>query len=244
MEPLLYRDLVGWYHLLDPVSDHADEAAVFESAFERAVDSPATLLELGAGAGNNASFLKGRFACTLTDLSEDMLALSRARNPSCEHLVGDMRTLRLGRTFDCVLVHDAISYMTTSEDLSAALRTAFVHTRPGGAALFVPDCVREDFREHHGVITGEDGERSLRCLEWHRDPDPSDDSYVVDFAFLLRENGRVRAAHDRHVQGLFARDRWLKLLAEAGFEAETRDAIFLGRRPPGQAVVRSPQEIR
>ena len=231
MEPLLYRDLVGWYHLLDPASDHADEALSFESEFENAVPSPRTLLELGAGAGNNASFLKRRFDCTLTDLSEDMLALSRARNPSCEHLAGDMRTLRLGRAFDCVLVHDAISYMTSCEDLSAALRTAFVHTRPGGAAIFVPDCVREDFREHHGLISGEDGERSLRGLEWHRDPDPSDDACVVDFAFLLRENGTVRAVHDRHVQGLFARERWLELLTEAGFEAEARDAIFLGRCP-------------
>ena len=35
---------------------------------------------------------------TLVDLSEEMLAVSRELNPECEHLQGDMRTLRLGRT--------------------------------------------------------------------------------------------------------------------------------------------------
>jgi len=35
-----------------------------------------------------------------------MLELSRTINPELEHLVGDMRTIRLGRTFDAVLIHD------------------------------------------------------------------------------------------------------------------------------------------
>ncbi len=33
---------------------------------------------------------------------------SRELNPDCEHVLGDMRTLRLGRTFDAVFVHDAV----------------------------------------------------------------------------------------------------------------------------------------
>ena len=48
-----------------------------------------------------------------------MLALSATLNPECEHLEGDMRTLRLGRTFDVVFIHDAISYLTTEDDLRA-----------------------------------------------------------------------------------------------------------------------------
>ena len=123
-------------------------------------------------------------------------------------------------TFDTVLVHDAVTYMTCEGDLRAAIATAFAHTRPGGAALFAPDCVRETFREKSGVITGNDGDRSMRCLEWHWDPDSSDDTYIVDFAFLLREGHAIRAVHDRHVQGIFSRDRWLALLGGVGFEAE------------------------
>ena len=242
MEPLLYRDLVSWYHLVDPVADHKDEAECYGAALERgAFPAPVTVLELGSGAGNNASFLKKRFRMTLTDLSEDMLGLSRTLNPECEHLQGDMRTLRLGRVFDAVFVHDAVTYLTTEEDLLAAMHTAYAHVRPGGAALFAPDETRETFKEKSGVITGNDGARSLRCLEWHWDPDPADTSSICDFAFLLRDGDDVRAVHDRHVQGLFSRDRWLALLGVAGFTAElierpldevgTYDEVFLCRRP-------------
>ena len=222
MLPALYSDLIGWYHLVDPLGDHEEEADAFEAAFERTVDAPLdTLLELGAGAGHNAVHLKRRFRCTLSDLSEPMLSLNRTLNPECEHLQGDMRTLRLGRTFDAVLVHDAICYMATEDDLLAAARTAFVHTRAGGAAIFAPDCVRETFRETSEVISGDDGVRALRCVAWTWDPDPADSQAVVDFAFLLRQGTTVTAVHDRHVEGLFSRAEWERVLASAGYIVET-----------------------
>ena len=40
------------------------------------------------------------------------------------HHVGDLRSVRLGETFDAVLVHDAIDYMTTEVELRAAFETA------------------------------------------------------------------------------------------------------------------------
>jgi SAM-dependent methyltransferase len=239
--PLLYRDLVSWYQLVDPTQDHADEVHSYQAALERAASPPAeTLLELGAGAGNTAYFLKRRFRCTLTDLSEEMLALSRELNPECEHAVGDMRSLRLGREFDTVFVHDAIMYMLTEDDLLAAARTAFVHTRPGGAAVFAPDCVREHFRECTTTLSGESGERALRGLEWMWDPDPADDTFTVDYAFVLRESGNVKVVHDRHVEGFFMAATWRRILTSVGYTVELfdrplangrYDSVFICRRP-------------
>jgi SAM-dependent methyltransferase len=240
MQPLLYGELTPWYRLLDPVADHADEAAAYAAALERGgAVAGGTLLELGAGAGGNAFFIKRGYRCTLTDISPGMQALSRALNPECEHLPGDMRTLRLGRTFDAVMVHDAIAYMTTRGDLAAVAATAFAHTRPGGAALFAPDYVRESFRETSQLYTGDEGGRSLRCVEWVWDPDPADETYLAEYAFLLREHGGVRAVHDRHVEGLFPRAIWIDILTGAGYQVElvdrpfddtTTDSIFLCRR--------------
>jgi hypothetical protein len=152
-----------------------------------------------------------------------MLALSRTINPECEHVEGDMRTLRLGRAFDAAFVHDAVDYMTSRDDLRAAMQTAFVHLRPGGVALFVPDFIRERFapRTSHGG--NDEGTQGLRYLEWVWDPDPEDDTYVADFAYLLREeDGTVRVEHDRHECGVFPRATWLELLDGAGFTAESR----------------------
>lgn len=214
----LYADLTPWYRLLDPTEDHAEEAALYVAAFERVAPDATTLLELGAGAGNNAFFLKKRYRCTLTDISERMLDLSRAINPECEHLLGDMRTLRLDRTFDVVLVHDAIMYMTNERDLAAAIGTARRHTKLGGAAVFATDYVRETFAEATRVYEGAEGHRAMRCLDWTWDPDPTDDTYVVDYAFLLRDGTKVEAVHDEHVEGLFSLETWRRLLEGAGFE--------------------------
>lgn len=241
MRHLLYSDLVPWYDLLDPVADHAEEGDDFTVAFERAISpSPVTLLELGAGAGNNGFHLKRRFRCTLTDLSEDMLGLSRAQNPECEHVLGDMRTLRLGRVFDAVLVHDGICYMTSEADLRAVFVTAWEHLRPGGAAIFAPDLFRETFTDAADLHEGDDGDRSLRCLSWVWDPDPTDDVYSVEYAFLLRHGTEMMTAHDTHVEGLFSRATWERLLADVGFQVEALprpigdggyDSVFLARKP-------------
>ena len=221
--PKLYHELAEWFHLLTAPAEYAEEAEFYTRKLIEACDRPPrTILELGSGGGNNASHMKAKFEMTLTDLSQGMLELSRSLNPECEHIQGDMRTLRLGREFDAVFVHDAVVYMTTEEDLKAAIETAFVHCRRGGAALFAPDHVREKFKPYtdHGGHDGEDG-RGLRYLEWTWDPDPSDDTYTVDFAYLLREaDGSVRVEKDRHIEGVFSRDTWLRLLTEAGFKAE------------------------
>ena len=240
---LLYGDLVPWYRLFTPPGEYADEAASYRAAFEGAVTPPPqTLLELGAGAGHNAFHLKQRFRCTLTDLSDAMLSLSRELNPECEHQQGDMRTLRLGRQFDVVLVHDAVVYMLSEDDLTATMVTAFAHTRPGGAALFAPDDVTETFHEGTDFMTGQEGDRALRAIEWTWDPDPGDNRYTVEYAFLLRDGKRVTSVHDTHIEGLFPRATWVRLLTAAGFSVETvrrpvggeraSDEVFLARRPP------------
>jgi hypothetical protein len=111
----LYTELAMWWPLLSPPDDYLDEANFFHQVLVAAGLPPAsTLLELGCGGGgNNAVHLKAHLArVTLTNLSSHMLAVSRALNPDCEHLVRDMRTLRLGRAFDVVFIHDAIDYMT------------------------------------------------------------------------------------------------------------------------------------
>jgi SAM-dependent methyltransferase len=238
----MYTSLAGWFHLLTAPEDYAEEADIYLRTLAEALGArPRTLLELGSGGGNNASHFKRHVACTLVDLSPAMLEQSRGLNPECEHVQGDMRTVRLGRSFDAVFAHDAIDYMTSEDDLRAAVETAFAHLRPGGVALFVPDHTSESFAP--GIDSGgHDGpDRGLRYLEWTTDADPDDGTYEVEYAYLLRgADGSVAVEHERHVCGLFPRETWLGLLEQAGFEPWAtplelsdgwRGELFLGRRP-------------
>jgi hypothetical protein len=195
-----------------------------------------TLLELGSGGGNNASHLKSHFQVTLVDLAPGMLAVSQALNPDCEHHQGDMRSVRLGRQFDLVFIHDAIDYMTTEADLRQAMQTAYLHCRPGGAVLFAPDHTRENFKSQTGHGGHDRGERSLRYLEWALEPEP-DGAYWYIMAYLLREgNGEVRCVLDQHRCGLFSRDQWLQWMTEAGFEASAAPFVH-SEIPPGDGEV-------
>src|SRR5262245_29680910 len=215
----LYSTLAPWFHLLTSPEDYSEEAGVVLQVLGPSAPHPVRpLLELGSGGGNNASHLKRSLQMTLVDLSSDMLALSRRINPECEHIAGDMRSVRLHRQFDGVLVHDAVMYMTSVTDLKECIETAYVHCKPGGTALFMPDFVKETFVNcvHHGGH--DDDSRSLRYFEWTFDPDPSDATYTVDFVYMLREPAiPLRIEHDLHLYGLFSCDVWTRLLGESGF---------------------------
>ncbi len=236
-EPADYRfygDLAPWWPLISPAEEYAAEAAYAASLLAAASVPVHEVLELGSGGGHNAAYLKARFRMTLVDLSLGMLEMSRRLNPECRHEQGDMRTVRLGRTFDAVFIHDAIDYMTGEDDLRHALETAFVHCRPGGVAVVVPDAIAETFEpgSEAGGSDAPDG-RGARHLAWTWDPDPTDTRVRTDYAFLLRDpDGAVRVVHETHHTGLFPRDVWLGLLAAAGFEARAVIEETAEDRPP------------
>lgn len=235
----MYHDLAAWWPLLSPPAEYADEAAFFLPLLAEITESnSATLLELGSGGGNNALHMKGAFkAVTLVDLSREMLEVSRSLNPDCEHLPGDMRSVRLGRTFDAVFIHDAVDYMTTEADLRAAIGTAFMHCKPGGMALFVPDHVRNSFEPYTESGGTASGGRGIRYLEWAYDPNPDDHTCVTEHLLLMHEAGMPSViAHERTEYGLFDTETWLTLLEEAGFSAGFvidgfERHVFIGRRP-------------
>jgi SAM-dependent methyltransferase len=194
--PRLYSDLAAWWPLFSPPDHHEEEAEWLLGVLDTELGRrPASLLELGSGGGNTASHLGNDLALTLVDVAPAMLAVSRALNPRATHVEGDMRTVRLGATFDVVMIHDAIMYMTGEDELVAALRTARTHVAADGIAVVLPDYVAPA----DGTVT-----------------------HHVDLAILLRAaDGTVEAVHDRHTYGLFPRALWCTAFERAGFAAPT-----------------------
>lgn len=219
-QPRLYSDLAKWWPLCSAPEEYKEEAQIYRQTLLRHSPSrPASLLELGSGGGNNASHLKHQFEMTLVDRSPGMLRVSRRLNPECTHVRGDMRTVRLKREFDAVFIHDAIDYMLTLADLGRSLATAFVHCRPGGVALFVPDHTADRFQPSSGCGGHDKGDVGFRYLEWTVDPDPRDGRYTLYMSYLLRQGPRVRhVGLDEHVLGLFTEQQWMTAIRAAGFE--------------------------
>ena len=218
----LYGDLAHLWPYFSPPEGYADDADHWRQAIrQRLGPGRHRILELGSGGGHTLSHLTADFDLTAVDLSEEMLSLSRQLNPGVPHHQGDMRTVRLGETFDAVAIHDAVCYMTTEADLMATFATARVHLRPGGILLLSPDYLGESFTSPtvlHWICDQQ--QPKFTVIEYCHDPDQADTTIESVFFFLLQEEGGLRIEQDFHITGLFPSATWLAALDEAGFDAE------------------------
>ncbi|MFW6336024.1 MAG: class I SAM-dependent methyltransferase [Phycisphaeraceae bacterium] len=222
MPPRLYDDLAHLWPVLSPPEDYEAEAAAIGHAITPAMpaDRRPTLLELGAGGGHTLVHLADRFDCTADDLSPSMLNNCRRLVPSARAIVGDMRSLRLDETFDAVLVHDAIDYMTTPEDARAALVTVAAHLRPGGVAVIAPTYVADDFEDgdYEADQAHADG-LTLTYLSYARRRPGDPYRLELHLAYVIDRGGDIEVVHDAHECGLFALDQWHRWIEEAGLQS-------------------------
>ena len=223
--PRLYRDLAYLWPLMSPPADYAEEAAHWLRELHRRLPhGRRSVLELGCGGGHFLSHVAAEYDANGVDLSPAMLDISRNLNPAVIHQLGDMRTVRLGKTFDAVLIHDAIDYMLTEADLLAAFATAKDHLRPGGLLIVAPDHYADTFApptlRHE---TNADGDAELTWVEFSTDADPNDTVIETAYVFFLKRGGALRVEVDRHTTGLFPIATWERLLRQSGFDVDRVD---------------------
>jgi hypothetical protein len=218
----LYGDLAYLWPIMSPPEDYAAEFKDWRDALRNRLGSGRhEILELGVGGGHNLSHLTGEFQATAVDLSEEMLENSRKLDLSVEHHVGDMRTIRLGKKFKAVMIHDAIDYMLTESDFRATFATAAAHPEPGGIFVTSPDYVKETYRDRLVLSnTGSDRETELTFIEFHHDPDSEDTTVETIMFFLITQDGELRIEHHLHTTGLFPLQTWLDMMHQAGFDVE------------------------
>ncbi|MFO7618573.1 MAG: class I SAM-dependent methyltransferase [Thermoplasmata archaeon] len=218
----MYGDLAWTWPIISPPEDYMSEAGQFRAAIEKYSEIPVrTVLNLGCGGGHNDFHLKEHYDITGVDISDGMLQNARELNPGVKYLKGDMRSARLGKNFDAVIIADAIMYMLSEEDLLAAFKTAFNHLNPGGVFCTYAEELRENFsRGTHCHESKSRGGMDITLIEHKWDPDPDDTQFEFMFIYIINESGKVRVETDRHTCGIFPLSAWKRLLAESGFKVK------------------------
>jgi SAM-dependent methyltransferase len=232
----LYGDLAWTWPIISAPESYVEESEQFCNLIrQHSRIEPKTLLNLGCGGGHNDHTLKNHFRLTGTDLSEDMLALARRRNPDVTYLPGDMRTLRLGETFDAVVAFDSMNYMLTEDDLRAAFKTAFLHLKPDGVFVTYQEIIPQTFEQNRlKHQAGAEGDVEIVFIENWYDPDPTDTTVEATFVYLIRRGGRLHIETDHHLCGIFRTETWLTLLRETGFDVkEVKNTTFVSLKPRG-----------
>ena len=217
-EPRLYHDLAWTWPIVSPPGRYVREAHAIHRLIRGRAPAARTLLHLGCGGGHLDKTFTQSFEITGVDISPAMLALARRLNPEVAYRVGDMRSIRLGRTFDAVVIADSIAYMRTQRDLRAAFTTAFIHLAPGGVFLTYVERTPATFRQNATTrAIARRGDVEIVLIENQHDPDPADTTYESTFIYLIRLRGRLRVETDRHRLGLFPLPVWRRLLRTTGF---------------------------
>lgn len=216
----LYGDLAWTWPIISPPEDYVSESEYLAGVIrDHANIGTGSLLHLGCGGGHNDYTLKLHFDVTGVDISPQMLGLARRLNPDVMYHEGDMRSIRLERSFDAVAILDSVNYMLTENDLRAAFETARVHLRPGGVLMTYVEQTRQSFRQNRVTsYTRSKGDVEITFIENYYDPDPTDTTYQSTFVYLIRERGDLRIETDRHLAGIFTLNLWYAHLRMAGFE--------------------------
>lgn len=155
------------YDAMYESKDYAGECDLLQAAFVRFGAGPVrSVLDLGCGTGGHAVPLAQRgLAVTGVDRSPGMLerAGEKAADAGADVALhqGDVRTVRLGATFDAVIVMFAVmGYQLANDDVRATLRTVRAHLQPGGLLVF-------DIWHGPGVIASPPGagERTIETAD-------------------------------------------------------------------------------
>lgn len=220
--PLLYNELAWLWSVFSPPEEYLEEVETFRRRFRRhGIVEGSRILHLGSGGGSIDYHLKHSYHITGVELSQQMIEQAERINPEVEYVQGDMTSLQLGRSFDAVLVHDAVSYMTSIQELERVYRTAADHLRAGGLMLALPEELKSRVSAMQPTVEKRvAGNVVLHVMTTHYDADPSDNTYETVYVFLIREREEVRVVMDRHVVGAFELDDFLFAIRKAGFTAQ------------------------
>lgn len=131
-----------------------DEAAALER-FAAMLPPGGTVLDVGCGSGWpwGAALLERGFRVTGVDSSSRLIAHAADTLPTGDWIVGDMRTLELGRTFDGLLIWYSLFHLTP-EDQRTAMARILSHAAPKAALL----------------MTAGWGEAGVSVGEWRGEP--------------------------------------------------------------------------
>ncbi len=226
----MFTKSARYYDVLYGKKNYAGEAAKLRTVIAGAIQREArTLLDVACGTGRHLAELKADFAIEGADLNDELLALARARLPDVPLHQVDMRNFDLRKTFDVVTcLFSAIGYLTTRDDLSAAIAAMARHVAPGGLLIVEPW-----FTPDNWVVSGRPN------VMFANEPDikiarmsmsgREDDVSIVDLHYLVGAPDEITYFTEQHRFGLFTVEEQIAAFRAASLEVSDDPGGLMGR---------------
>lgn len=221
----LFNKLSEWYCLVTRLEDYKEEAIIYSKEFKK--NNVSSILELGSGAGFNAYYMKKEFNMELSDISSNMLSLSKKINSEIVHFNFDMRDFKLNKKYDGIFIHDSISHIYSIKDLNKVIKNAYNTLEPNGMLIIAPDFIKDTFEEYTecGGYTDKENNRTIKYIEWYMDKNKYDNIVEAYIVYVMKDqNNEITIEEDFSSMGIFSLNEWDEVLRENGFYAKFKNA--------------------
>lgn len=201
------------------------------------------LLDIACGTGRHCEYLNDHFAVEGLDISDELLASARARNPTIPFHLEDMIDFAIGRRFDVVTcLFSSIGYVKTLPNLARTVGCLTRHLVPGGLLLIEPWFTPNTWcagTVHASLID----EPELKIARVNTSFVAGRISFF-DMHYLIATPEGTEHFVERHELGLFETDELRSVLVEAGLEVTydphglTGRGLFIAERTTRMAAFR------
>jgi len=235
----VFADYARYYDLIYRDKDYRGEAEYTHNLIRKHGIVGDTVLNLGCGSGRHDRYLaENGYKITGVDISEEMLIFAKEKIPEkvcLNYVKGDVRHIRLGKTFDIVIsLFHVMSYQVSDEDLLASFATASAHVKPGGVFIF--DCWYGP-----GVLTDrptvriKEQEDEYIAITRIAQPVMHPNLNVVDVEYLFfvkeKSKGHINEIRETHRMRYLFQPEVRRLLSDKGFTVETCEEWLTGAEP-------------
>lgn len=233
----MFSASADYYDLLYDFKDYDDEARRVAGVVRAHRPGARTLLDVACGTGRHAACLTTEhgFSVDGIDLEPRFIELARARNPTGDFRVGDMRDFQFGRTYDAVVcLFSSIGYVRDLKGLRRAAAAMTAHLGDEGVLLvepwFEPSAAVD--RSFHCLTGASDDVKVCRMSHSRVDGSVS----RLRFEYLIGTAAGVERRTETHELGLFTRDEMTATFCDAGLtvaydpEGLTGRGLYTARR--------------
>ena len=218
----------GFEHIYDTMYqtfiDYNDEYLFYSKILDSYNKS--NVLEIGCGSGNLAKlFIESHINYSGLDLSNDMIKLSKSKNPKGSFIQGDITNFKRSKKTDAIIITGRTSsYLTTNKDVFKALKAIHNNLNTGGVLSF-------DFIDATRFFTEiKDGKNvkhsaTINKVNYHREsfmkPNKEQDNFMFNWkaTYYKIENGVTKKiTDDTSTVRAFMKNEWELFLKLSNFK--------------------------
>jgi ubiquinone/menaquinone biosynthesis C-methylase UbiE len=226
-----YTDLAKYYDLLfGSTKDYKTESEGIRHLITKYKKSGGnTLLDVACGTGRHLSYLKNWYECTGTDLNQEMLDIAKRAVKGVKFKRANMINLRMPNRFDVITcLFSAIGYVKTYENLDRTIRNFYSLLKPGGVLIIDGWYDKNEWQNGHIDLREFDGDK-IKIAKVGFSTRHGAFSRFEQYWLIAEKDKGVKYVVEKQEHGLFEKDRFMKILRSAGFEAKILKSPMPGR---------------